>query len=95
MVEKEQRENNREGDPNPQLLVEGQVGEDAQEKKTRDCDQHRGGVIDVDCADKIALLPFEHQPAVPTGGMHSEHRRIQRSDTAARTLEAQAISEHR
>ena len=94
MVEKEQWKNNREGNPNPQLLVDGQVGEDAQEKKSRDRDQHRGCVIDVNRADEIALLPFENEPAMRTRCMHSENSRIQRSDAAARAFEAQAISQH-
>ena len=88
MVEKEQWKNNREGNPDPQLLVDGQVGEDAQEKKSRHRNQHGGGVIDVDRADKIALLAFEDQPAVRTACMHSENSRIQRSDAAARALQA-------
>ena len=95
MVEKEQWKNNREGNPNPQLLVDGQVGEDAQEKKSRDRYQHRGGIIDVHRADKIALLPFENQPAMRTCCMHSENSRIQRSNAAAWAFEAQAISQHR
>jgi hypothetical protein len=95
MVKKEQWKNYREGNPDPQLLVDGQVGENTHDKKSRHRDQHRSGVIDVDRADEIALLPFEHEAAMRACHVHSEKGGIQRSDAAARAFEAQPISQHR
>jgi hypothetical protein len=87
-MEEKQRKDNCERNPDPQLLVDGQVGENTHDKKSRHRDQHGGGIIDVDRADKIALLPLEHEPAMRTRRMHPENGRIQRSHAAARTFEA-------
>ena len=89
MVEKKQGENDGKRYPDGELLINRNVRESIENKKTRHRDHHSCCIVDVDGADEIALLPFELQPTMEAIGMHSEWLFVQRSDTAARTFEPQ------
>ncbi len=94
MVKKEQRKNDCEGNPESELLVDRHAGERVEEKKAGHGDGNGGRVIDVDGADKVALLPFKLQSAVATVGMHSKRFCVQRPDAAARAAQAQSVADH-
>jgi len=59
MVEEQEREDYREGNPEDELLIDGHMGKGIQDKKTGHGDGHGGSVIDINRAHEIALLPFE------------------------------------
>jgi len=94
VVEEEQRENYREGHPQGELLVDGHAGEGVEEKEAGHSDGHRGGIVDVDGADKVALLALELEAAVGTGFVHFKRFLVQPPDAAARTAEPQPMTEH-
>ena len=58
-MEKQQWENHREGHPQGELLVDRNVGKGVEEKEARYGDADRGGVVDVDGADEVALFALE------------------------------------
>jgi hypothetical protein len=95
MVEKQERKDHGERNPEGELLVNGHVREGIQHKKAGDRDRYGGCVIDVDCADEVALLPLEFQPAMKTMAVHGERSSIQGTYVTARALETKAGTEHR
>ena len=95
MVKKQQRENNRKRDPQSELMIDRHPDECIQKEKTRNRDQHRSGIIDIDGADEITLLALEFQIAMAAMGVHPERLCVQWPDAAARALEPQAAAEHR
>jgi len=70
VVKEEQRKNDCEGNPESELLVDRHAGESVEEKEAGHGDGHGGGVVDVDGADEVALLPFKLQSALVTVGAH-------------------------
>ena len=70
MVEKQQREDHRERDPDGELLVNRHAGKGIQNEKARHRNGDSGCVIDINCAYEIALLTFKLQAAVETMAVH-------------------------
>ena len=94
MVEKDQREDYREGQPNGELLVDVHAGGSIEQKKPGHGDRNCCGIVDVNRADEITLLALELQAALSASGGHSKWLSIQGADAAARAFEAQAVAEH-
>ena len=59
MVEEEQRENDCEGNPEHELLVDRHAGENIEDEEAGHGDRNGGGIVDVNRADEIALLALE------------------------------------
>src|SRR4029434_10155500 len=70
MVEKQQREDHRERDPDRELLVNRHAGEGIQNEKAGNCDRHSRCIININRAYEIALLSFELQAALKTMDVH-------------------------
>ena len=94
MMKKEQGKNDREGNPYGELLVDGHVGEDVEQKKSGDGDRYGRGVVDIDGADKITLFPFQCQTAMGAFRIHAKRFCIQPPDAAARASQTQAVAEY-
>jgi hypothetical protein len=88
MVKKQQWKDNRKRYPEGELLVDRDVRESVKDEKTRHRDQYRGRIIDIDGAHEIALLALEFQITIITIETHPERLFVQRSGSAARTLES-------
>lgn len=95
MMEKQQRKDDGEWDPQGKLLVDRQRGKDIQEKKTGNRDRHGGCVIDINRADEVALLSLELEAAMKTMAVHGERASIQGAEITARALEAKGRAQHR
>jgi hypothetical protein len=94
MVEKQERKNHGEWNPEGELLVNRHIRKSIQEEKTGNRDCHSGGVIDVNGAHEIALFAFELQAAVETMAVHGERASIQRTRVAAGASETNAGPQH-
>lgn len=94
MVEKQERKDHREWNPQSELLVNGHIRKGIQQEKAGNRDRHGGCVIDVNSADEVALLPLELQAAVETMAVHGERSSIQGTRVAARALETNAGAQH-
>lgn len=94
MVEKQQGKDYREGYPKSELLVDRDVGESVEEEESRDGDADRGGVVDVDGADEVALFAFELERTIAAMLGHLERLAIQIANAAARAAQAQTVGEH-
>ena len=95
MVKKQERKDHGKWHPKSELLVNRHIRKGIQQEKARNCDRHGGCVIDVNCADEIALLAFELQAAVKTIIVHRERASVQRTYVTARALQTKAGAQHR
>ena len=95
MVEKQQREDHRERDPDRELLVNRHVSESIQKKKAGNRDGYGRCIVNINGPHKIALLSFELQAALKTMAVHGERAPIQETYATARALEPKAGPEHR
>lgn len=85
VMEKKQREHDRKGQPDRELLVNRDRGERIEQKEPGHGDGDGGGVIDVDRADEITLLALEFKLAVRAILEHFERFRVKLSESATRT----------
>ena len=95
MMEKQQREDHRERNPDGELLVNRHMGESIQKKKAGNRDGYGRCIININGPYEIALLSFELQAAVETIAVHGERAPIQGTHATARTLETKTRAEHR
>ena len=84
-MEKKQREDDRKGHPDGELLMDRHRGERIEQKKPGHGDADCGGVIDVDRADEITLLTLEFKVALRAMLEHFERFRVELSNAATRT----------
>src|ERR1044071_7178973 len=84
VMEKKQREHDRKGQPDRELLVNRDRRERIEQKEPGHGDGDGGGVIDVDRADEITLLALEFKLAVRAILEHFERFRVKLSDSATR-----------
>jgi hypothetical protein len=94
MVEKQERKDHGEWNPESELLVNRHVRERIQQEKAGNCDRHGGSVVDVNGADEVTLLSLEPQAAVETMAVHGERSSIQGTQVAAGASETKARSQH-
>jgi hypothetical protein len=95
MVEKQQREDHRERDPDRQLLVNRHAGEGIQNEKAGNRDGYGRCIVNINGPHEIALLSFELQAALKTMAVHGERAPIQGTYATARALEPKTGPEHR
>ena len=95
MVEKQQREDHRERDPDRELLVNRHVSESIQKKKAGNRDGYGRCIVNINGPHEIALLSFELQAALDTMAVHGERAPIQGTYATAPALEPKAGPEHR
>ena len=95
MVEKQQRKDHRERDPDGELLVNRHMSESIQKKKAGNRDGYGRCIVNINGPHEIALLSFELQAALKTMAVHGERAPIQGTYATARALEPKAGPEHR
>ena len=95
MMEKQQREDHRERNPDGELLVNRHIRKRIQNEKAGNRDGYGRCIINIDGPYEIALLAFELQAAVETIAVHGEGSPIQGTHATARTLKTKTGAEHR
>ncbi len=95
VVEKNQRKDDRERNPNGKLSSDRDWGEGVEKEKCGHGDADGCGVVHIDCANEVALLALELEAAVPARSMHPKGLGKQPSQATTRASEAKSFADQR